>query len=315
MSSGAPDGGAGARTVEVAAQAKVNLRLCILAREATGFHQLETLFLRLELADTVRVRRTSGARTIGVEGLGDLSDIGPPEKNLAWRAAELYFAATESRGGFAIEITKRIPIGGGLGGGSADAGAVLRALDAMSDDPVGSPFLMMLAAQLGSDVPFLTGEHAYALAWGRGERMVSIPPPPSRGVLLIVPSFAINTASAYGWLAEHRERHPAKRGGAVSLDLAALSDWGRLAALAENDFEGPVAERHPEIDEYVATLRSLPCEVALLSGSGSTVFGVGSATGGGPELLGLAAVPDSAGEARYILTRSAMRVEPLSVIE
>ena len=313
MNSGDPDGGArGARAVEVAAQAKVNLRLCILAREATGFHQIETLFLRLELADTVLVRRTNGARTIGVEGAGDLSDIGPPEKNLAWRAAELYFAATESRGGFAIEITKRIPIGGGLGGGSADAGAVLRALDAMSDEPVGWPFLMTLAAQLGSDVPFLTGAHAYALAWGRGERMVAVPPPPSRAVLLIVPPFAINTASAYGWLAEHRERHPARGGGTV-LDLAALSDWGRLAALAKNDFEPLVAERHPEIDEYVAALRSLPCEVAMLSGSGSTVFGVGSATG--RELPGLAALPAATGAARYILTRSAMRVEPLSVIE
>ena len=138
----------GMRATEVRAQAKVNLRLRVLARESSGFHQLETLFLRLELADTVRVRRTPGPRTLDVGGDMDLSPLGPAESNLAWRAADAYLAESGMNGGFAIEIEKRIPIAGGLGGGSADAGAVLRALDARGAlPPEGKALLAKLPAE------------------------------------------------------------------------------------------------------------------------------------------------------------------------
>lgn len=311
---GLPGTARGARAVEVAAQAKVNLRLRILARETTGFHQLETLFLRLMLADTVRVRRTSAARTLDVVGDGDLSAIGAPERNLAWRAADAYFAATEMSGGFALEITKRIPVGGGLGGGSADAGAVLRALDAMADEPVGTPALLTLAAQLGADVPFLASDHAYALAWGRGERMLALAPPPSRPALLIVPGFGVDTAAAYAWLAESRGAADVAGGGEpIVLDPAALSAWDSLAPLAENDFERVVTKRHPEIAAHVVALRSLGCIVAMMSGSGSTAFGVGESPAF--EFVAAHAEPMPGDEARYIRTRTASRVEPLSVIE
>jgi len=312
---GLPGAARGARAVEIAAQAKVNLRLRILARETTGYHQLETLFLRLALADTVRVRRTSVARTLDVVGDGDLTALGAPERNLAWHAADAYFDATGMKGGFALEITKRIPVGGGLGGGSADAGAVLRALDAMADEPLGAPALLTLAAQLGADVPFLASDHAYALAWGRGERMLALAPPPSRAALLIVPGFGVNTGAAYGWLAESRDAADVAGGGeTIALDPEALSAWDSLAPLAENDFERVVAGRHPEIAEHVAALRSLGCIVAMMSGSGSTVFGVGESSAFEFVAANAAhAVPGD--EARYIRTRTASRVEPLSVIE
>src|SRR4051812_23575655 len=120
-------GAPGASVVAVEAQAKINLRLRILATESNGYHQIETLFLRINLADTIRVRRTGHARSLDVTGNVDADALGPTERNLAWRAAEAYMAASHSQHGFAIEIEKRIPIGGGLGGGSADAGGVLRA--------------------------------------------------------------------------------------------------------------------------------------------------------------------------------------------
>ena len=309
-----PSAARGATAVEVAAQAKVNVRLRILARETTGYHHLETLFLRLTLADTVRVRRTSATRSLDVAGEGDLTTLGAPERNLAWRAADAYGAASGRHGGFAIEITKRIPVGGGLGGGSADAGAVLRALDAMADEPLGAPALLSLAAQIGADVPFLASEHSYALAWGRGERMLGLAPPPSRAALLIVPGFGVDTAAAFGWLAESRDAADAAGGGeAIVLDAAALSTWDQIAPLAENDFERIVSQRHPEIAEHVAALRSLGCMVAMMSGSGSTVFGVSAS----PALEFIAAHqalgPGDA--ARYIRTHTATRVEPVSVIE
>lgn len=299
--------------VEVAAQAKVNLRLRILARETSGYHQLETLFLRLDLADTVRVRRTSGPRSLDIVGDADVASIGPTEKNLAWRAAEAYLAASGMHGGFSIELTKRIPIGGGLGGGSADAGAVLRALDAMHHAPVGNDVLLSLAAKLGADVPFLTTEHTFALAWGRGERMLALPPLPPRDVLLIIPPFAINTAEAFGWLAEVPMGQPVGRGTDAGLFHAdELTNWDVLRALAWNDFELAVQRHHPEIELHIDSLRPLGCSIAMMSGSGSTVFGVWTS----PPSGSTDAVPSGIqGNAKYLRTQTAARVEQVSVIE
>jgi 4-diphosphocytidyl-2-C-methyl-D-erythritol kinase len=294
----------GASGARVAAQAKINLRLRILAREATGFHQLETLFLRLTLADTVCVRRTTGTRSLDITGLSDASAIGPAERNLAWRAAEAYLDAVRWPGGFAIELEKRIPIGGGLGGGSADAGAVLRALDALAPTPLGEAALLRLAAALGADVPFLTAEHPYALGWGRGERLLALPAPPAREVALLVPSFSVNTAAAYGWLAESRAAAGGATMAAGVLDLGALSRWEELAPLARNDFEPVVAAHRPEIALLVAALREAGCSPAMMSGSGSVVFGVR----GADAEKHLPALPRAAAT---LLTSTATRVEPV----
>jgi 4-diphosphocytidyl-2-C-methyl-D-erythritol kinase len=299
--------------VEVAAQAKVNLRLRILAREITGYHQLETLFLRLELADTIRVRRTSGARSLDVVGSVDEALLGPVERNLAWRAAGAYFEASGMTGGFAVELHKRIPIGGGLGGGSADAGAVLRALDAMNPVSSGWPALAGLAERLGADVPFLTCESVYALAWGRGERMLALAAPPARAVALVVPSFAVATAEAFGWVASHDAGGGGGREHAAPFTAESLRHWEGIAAVARNDFEPVVAERHPVIAGHVAALRFAGCQIAMLSGSGSTVFGIGGADGAGEEAI--RALPVASDGTCYIHTRTAVRVEPVVVIE
>src|SRR6476620_6036955 len=165
----------------VAAWATLNLALRLLARAASGFHDLETLFCRIALADDVIVRVGEGSER-SLSCTGDAlpeGGLGAPEANLAWRAAEAYAAFDNWPRGFAIEIEKRIPVGGGLGGGSADAGAVLRALDALSPSPLGFR-LAELGAELGSDVPFLTLESPYALAWSRGERLMPLPTLPWR---------------------------------------------------------------------------------------------------------------------------------------
>lgn len=300
-----------ARAAQVAAQAKVNLRLRILAREASGFHQLETLFLRVTLADTIIVRRTDRARSLDVAGGVDASGLGPVERNLAWRAAVAYVEAAGLAGGFAIELVKRIPVGGGLGGGSADAGAVLRALDAIAPSPLGETSLLRIAGTLGADVPFLASEHACALGWGRGERLLALRPPPSREVVLLVPEFGVDTAEAYGWLAADRER----RGVATEavepapvLDTERLGTWEGLTPLAINDFEPVVAARHPEIAELVDGLRASGCAPAMLSGSGSVVFGVLPA-GGGRQ------APSSRAPSAALFTRTATRVEPVVVLD
>jgi 4-diphosphocytidyl-2-C-methyl-D-erythritol kinase len=298
------------RAVQVAAQAKINLRLRILAREASGYHQIETLFHRIALADVVRVRRTSAARSLDMTGDVDMAALGPTERNLAWRAAESYCSASAMSGGFAIELEKRIPIGGGLGGGSADAGAVLRALDAMAEHPLGEARLIRLAAALGSDVPFLASEHAFALAWGRGERMLALTPPTTRDVRLLLPPFPVNTADAYGWLAEDRAGADVAA-DALVLHPPQLEGWDSLAHIAVNDFEPVVARRHPAIASALATQRAdASVELAMLSGSGSSMFAIGRSDA----VLGAARAKDDVGT-RLVMTRTILRVEPPLRIE
>ena len=299
--------------MQVAAQAKVNLRLRILAREASGFHQLETLLLRLDLADTVRVRRTGSARTLDVSGDADLAAIGPTDRNLAWRAAVAYSDVAGWSDGFAIELEKRIPIGGGLGGGSADAGAVLRAMDAMAAKPLGEAALLRIALTLGADVPFLTSEHAFVLAWGRGERLLALKPPAKRTVALIVPSFGVNTKEAYGWLESPRASSVPVGDAAGILKPAALADWKRLVPLAVNDFEPVVITRHPIIAELLDGLRGMGCAPAMLSGSGSVVFGVMPDAG---TAITFGSPPgEEPPPVRGLVTSSADRVEPVVALD
>jgi 4-diphosphocytidyl-2-C-methyl-D-erythritol kinase len=265
------------------------------------------------LADTVRVRRTRGARTLDVTGDVSAGALGPVEHNLAWRAVDAYAQLRGLDEAFAIEIEKHIPIGGGLGGGSADAGAVLRGLDALSDAPIGETALLQIARSLGADVPFLTTTDPYALAWGRGERMLALAPPPARPVMLLVPEFGVNTAEAYRWLAESRSEGSSAHSASDMLRLRFLSDWDTVAALATNDFEPPVASRHPELVGYAEELRAMGCVIAMMSGSGSTVFGVGSSPDYEFPLRDHAFA--AGGAVRYLKTRSVTQVEAVSVIE
>lgn len=301
----------GVRSARVAAQAKVNLRLRILAREASGYHQLETLFLRLTLADEVTVRATDGTRSLDVTGEVDARQLGPVERNLAWRAALAYAEATGWPAGFAIGLEKRIPVGGGLGGGSANAGAVLRALDALAPSPIRERALLTIASRLGADVPFLTSTTPYALAWGRGERMLALPTPDEREVLLMLPPFSVNTAAAYGWLAAAREAEGHAELDAAALSPETLSDWSAIEALATNDFEAVVGARHPTIGALVERLRGLGCAPALMSGSGSSVFGVLPGRRG----IELPRFAPTANEPapRVLLTRSAVGVAEVVV--
>jgi 4-diphosphocytidyl-2-C-methyl-D-erythritol kinase len=257
-------------SARVTAQAKINLLLRVLARETSGYHSIETVLLRLDLGDDVRVRIASGrsldcaGQTIPAGGLG------PTERNLAFRAAVAYADATGWPNGFAIEVEKRIPVGGGLGGGSADAGAVLRALDALSPNPLGVA-LAELAAPLGADVAFMTIESPMALGWGHGERLLPLHALDPRPVVLIVPGFAIATSDAYAWLSADRGTYVPS---ATVLEPGSHATWESLALVATNDFERVVAARHPIIAELVDELTSRDAVVSMLSGSGSAVYGV-----------------------------------------
>jgi 4-diphosphocytidyl-2-C-methyl-D-erythritol kinase len=270
-------GGTTARTV---AQAIVNLFLRVLAREASDYHQIETLFCRLELGDHVTVRTGVPGRSL--DCTGDVippTGLGPVDRNLAWRAAAAYAEATGWPNGWAIEIAKHIPVGGGLGGGSADAGAVLRCLNALAPSPLPNGALLDLATPLGADVPFLTLDAPLALGWGRGERLLALSPLPARDVALVCFPFGVPTADAYRWLDD--ERHGVTP-QAAALDVETFARWDGVARLAHNDFEAVVPSRFPDVASALAALKSRAEQdgssaIALMSGSGATVFVVADA--------------------------------------
>ncbi|MBA3498551.1 MAG: 4-(cytidine 5'-diphospho)-2-C-methyl-D-erythritol kinase [Gemmatimonadales bacterium] len=255
--------------VTVQAHAKINLFLRVLAREADGFHGVETLYCLVGLADTLRVERRD-AKEITIEVEGD--DVGPAERNLAVRGADLVVDATGRRFGVHVTLVKRIPMRAGLGGGSSDAAAALHATNRLVNGAVPRHELLQFAARLGSDVPFFASEAPLALGWGHGERLLQLPPLPAAPALLLTPAVGIDTAAAYGWV--DAARISAGRRGALALDLDALSRWGDIGRMAGNDFESVVFERFPAVRaafEALAGTRPLVCR---MSGSGSTLFAI-----------------------------------------
>jgi len=256
----------------VAAQAKINLRLKVLARGDTGFHYIETVFQRLALADLVTVSVSDGGG-IELDVSGDDSLVtasGPAGENLALLAARAYLQRANWRPRVEIRVEKVIPVGAGLGGGSADAAAVLRAMNDLAPAPLPAADVLSLAATLGSDVPFLASAHPLAVGWGRGERLMSLPSLPARPVILAIPPVHVSTREAYGWL----EREPGEAPGPPVIAAGGFASWEQAARQAENDFSEAVAHRHPVIERIRESLLERGARIAMLTGSGSAVFGI-----------------------------------------
>lgn len=249
------------------APAKVNLVLCVGPRRADGYHDLETLMVPLDLADDVLVRVSPGRRgrvTCRVPGRPELD--GP--RNLAARAAEAFRRHVGVRDAVDLTVEKRVPVTAGLGGGSSDAAAVLRALARVYGvrDLSG---LAGVALEVGSDVPFFLGRGP-AWAAGRGEVLTPVRVP-SLDLVLVYPTdpaLAIRAGDAYAWLDAARAASEAPApGGAGS-----HREW--QPSLARNDLEGPCFERHPALRTVAGRLVGQGATAAIMSGSGPTVFGI-----------------------------------------
>ncbi|MBA2688721.1 MAG: 4-(cytidine 5'-diphospho)-2-C-methyl-D-erythritol kinase [Gemmatimonadaceae bacterium] len=253
-----------ARSAGISAQAKLNLALRILGKDDSGYHPLETLFLRIDLADEILIRVTSGEKSITTT-----CNVGPAKMNLAYRAAAAYAAATGWPDGWNISLDKRIPVGAGLGGGSANAGAILRALNSMSENPVSSDDLSGIGATLGADVSFMASDVVFAFAEGYGERLTTLPPPPVRSVALAIPSFEVSSTDAYRWVDADRVARPDRE----RWDMSGLT-WPALDKLVANDFTPVVSRRHPEIFRLVDAFKRQGAQAAGMTGSGSVVFGL-----------------------------------------
>ena len=295
------------RAARTLAQAKINLALRVLGQDTDGYHAVETVFLRLELGDDIEIRTTSGKRSLKCYEMRDW----PAEGNLAFRAAALYADETGWPKGFEIEIVKNIPIGGGLGGGSADAAAVLRILNGLAPKPVAVEALLELGGRLGSDVPFLASDYAMALAWGRGDKLLRLDPLPIRDVQLFFPPFGIDTAQAYGLLDEARgdslSRNP-------ELTTEMFANWESAAKNSVNDFEPIIRSRWPEIDALLAR-GARSGQFHRMSGSGSTVFKVAGVTAPRSEAKSSAGSTDVPAGTRSIITRTSTSVVQIELLD
>jgi 4-diphosphocytidyl-2-C-methyl-D-erythritol kinase len=264
-------------SVAVSSPAKINLFLAVTRRRDDGYHDLVSLVAPLTFGDSLQLRR--GATEGNVTLTCDDPAVPPGAENLAVRAAEAFRTAAGVRDALEIRLTKRIPMGAGLGGGSSNAAAVLRGLNGLFGEPLAQGELSRLAAALGSDCPlFLVG--APCVMRGRGERIELLPADArakltGRRVLIFKPDFAIGTPWAYGRLAS--------AGVAAYTDAAQaearLARWredmrpGALADLLFNRFERVAFPKFlalPVLAEKLRAQRGV--EGVLLSGSGSACF-------------------------------------------
>lgn len=282
---------AGPTSTRAFAHAKLNLVLRVLSREASGYHSIETLFQALELADVVDVTLADTGRSLACHGPTlPVNGLGNTDDNLATRAAVAYTSATNWDTGWNIAIEKNIPVGGGLGGGSADAAAVLRAFESLAPQPMGNAALMELAGTLGSDVPFLLSGVSTAWAWGRGDRFLPLAPLPRMDATLLTFSDGVNTGAAYGAIATARAERvstPAppmsarsRPSGALQYPADAFATWSSIAGLAANDFEEVVPALHIGVARWLPVVKQAAARLiangtpamGLMSGSGATCF-------------------------------------------
>jgi len=249
--------------MQIAAPAKINLNLRVLRRnEATGYHDLETWMVPITVADELRVELTE---TPGIVLTCSDPELDSGSGNLAWKAADLFLHETGHSGGARIELHKHIPHGAGLGGGSGDAAAVLKALNEQTGRKLGETQLLELAAELGSDVPFFMGGKG-AMARGRGEILTGKPLPTPLDLLLLKPPFPVPTAWAYKRYAEMK----ASEAGMLPQESQWLGD-----VEITNDLEVPVFGKYlllPVMKEWLCQQPGV--ESAFMTGSGSTMVAV-----------------------------------------
>jgi 4-diphosphocytidyl-2-C-methyl-D-erythritol kinase len=247
------------KAMQVLAPAKINLSLKILGRRDDGFHEIETLIAPISLADKIDIERQSR----WIDFSCDDPTLPGGDENLAVRAAKAFLERTKISAGVAIKLHKKIPHGAGLGGGSSDAAAILRALNQLFETKLSREELAKLGSMIGSDVAFFLFESA-AVCKGRGEIVNPAKLNKKLSILLLKPAFGVSSAWAYSrW-------QGSKEIPGVSYQLQDFDGQSFV-----NGLERPVFEKFVFLAQLKAwLLRQAEVGAALMSGSGSTVFAV-----------------------------------------
>ncbi len=256
--------------IELKARGKINLGLDVVRKREDGYHDVRMVMQTVGLYDKVTVDRISSQK-ISVET--NLSYIPSGEGNLAFKAAEMLLSEFRIESGVHISISKKIPVAGGMAGGSTDAAAVLTALNRMFDLRLNKKQLAERAVKIGADVPFCI-MRGTALAEGIGERLTPLPAAPDFFAVLAKPHFSLSTKSVYSKLdldAMTPDDHP-DIDGMVNA-IKAGDAYGTVSRLG-NILERAVIPEHPEISRLKELMTEYGAEGALMSGSGPTVFGL-----------------------------------------
>ena len=297
----------------IEAHAKINVTLDVLGVRPDGYHDLSSVVMPVALHDDVVVSAIAGGTSaaepsviveVVPEGV-DISRLGPPDRNLCVKAAQAYFKAMSATGAHRlpprldVRVVKRIPLGGGLGGGSADAAAVLAALDWMAArgafgagaKPLGEERLVAVAAEVGSDVPalFLGGA---TLMEGRGERVRRLPGVfGTFDILLANPGIHVSTPEAFRALDALPRDGEMLTKTRFSDNILTSRNCGKtlpgFAAMLSNGLEKAVFGLHPEIARLAARLRDAGARGVLMSGSGATVFALAASPSEANALAGV----------------------------
>jgi len=252
------------KAVTEKAYAKLNLSLTVGGTLPNGYHALESVMQSISLHDALRIEKSDGIRLVC-----DKPFIPTDERNLAYKAAELFFRESDIKGGAAISITKRIPVCAGLGGGSTDAAATLRGLNRLYGTPFSMAELTAMSASLGADVPFcIRGGTVYAT--GVGDVLEPLPHLPMF-YLLIYDKTPLSTPKMYKALDEGK----ACFSDSAAVRRAVMDGDGREAArLAANSFLTVATEACPIIEANITALLETGAITATVTGKGPTVFGV-----------------------------------------
>ena len=254
-------------TLYEGAFAKLNLTLDVLGKRPDGYHDIKSVMQTVSVRDDIEIDLDTGKPWKLL-----CSDVTFPadERNLAWKAARLYFDTIgKEPDGIEIRITKRIPVQAGMGGGSADAAAVLRALNRHYGHPLSIPALAELGGQIGSDVPFcvLCGT---AMAEGRGERLRKLPDLPDCFFVICKPDFSVSTPELYNKIdSEPIHKHPDH----TAMESALLAgDLGKICENIYNVFDSIVTKEHLELNYIKSIFNSYGAVGMQMTGSGSAVF-------------------------------------------
>jgi len=251
--------------MEIQSFAKVNLYLEITGKRPDGYHELITVMCLIDLHDTLRIEFQTPATRLTCNH----PDVPADASNLVLKAAHAFFETIGRSDALSVSIDKKIPVGAGLGGGSSNAAAMLTSLNAYYQKPLGDEALMRLAGRIGADVPFFIYGRP-AVATGIGERLSPFDHLAEMPILLIYPGNPVSTAEVYQRLnfgltkskkinTQITFRHIRKKG---------------IPALLHNDLEPPAFVMNPEIAHAKTVLVAQGAAGALMSGSGSSVFGI-----------------------------------------
>ncbi len=258
-------------TLERNSPCKVNLLLNILGRRADGFHELETVMQPVEIYDHLTFARPAA----GIQLTCDQPTLPVDAGNLVYRAAAAFFQASKITDGVRIHLAKTIPLAAGLGGGSGNAAITLLGLNELFDQPLSRAQLELIAAALGSDIPFFLQTQP-ALAVGRGEHIQPLaffPALRDTFIVLVHPGFGISTAWAYQQLANYPTALNGQPGRAQQLvSILQGDDLAAAGTAFYNSLEAPALRKYPLLTLYQEFFRDQGAAATLMSGSGSTTF-------------------------------------------